>query len=100
MTEEGQEGRNSYQQGRRARLLEVPEATLNPRVRLEDAWYPRAYHQHSMTDAVSAMGGPRIWLMAARPRTLPAAIAPVLVGTRGGGRRGRRTSAGAPSSPR
>jgi 1,4-dihydroxy-2-naphthoate polyprenyltransferase len=27
------------------------------------------------------MGGPRIWLMAARPRTLPAAIAPVLVGT-------------------
>jgi 1,4-dihydroxy-2-naphthoate octaprenyltransferase len=25
--------------------------------------------------------GPRIWLMAARPRTLPAAIAPVLVGT-------------------
>ena len=23
----------------------------------------------------------RIWLMAARPRTLPAAIAPVLVGT-------------------
>ena len=27
------------------------------------------------------MGGVRIWLMAARPRTLPAAIAPVLVGT-------------------
>ena len=27
------------------------------------------------------MGGPRIWLMAARPRTLPAAIAPVLVGS-------------------
>jgi 1,4-dihydroxy-2-naphthoate octaprenyltransferase len=27
------------------------------------------------------MGGFRIWLMAARPRTLPAAIAPVLVGT-------------------
>ncbi|HEX2127884.1 MAG TPA: 1,4-dihydroxy-2-naphthoate polyprenyltransferase, partial [Solirubrobacterales bacterium] len=24
---------------------------------------------------------PRIWLMAARPRTLPAAIAPVLVGS-------------------
>ena len=36
-----------------ARLLEVPEKTLNP----------------------------RIWLMAARPRTLPAAIAPVLVGS-------------------
>ena len=28
------------------------------------------------------MGGSvRIWLMAARPRTLPAAVAPVLVGT-------------------
>ena len=26
-------------------------------------------------------GGARIWLMAARPRTLPAAVAPVLVGT-------------------
>jgi 1,4-dihydroxy-2-naphthoate octaprenyltransferase len=31
--------------------------------------------------AVSAPSGPRIWLMAARVRTLPAAIAPVLVGT-------------------
>jgi 1,4-dihydroxy-2-naphthoate polyprenyltransferase len=30
---------------------------------------------------VSAPSGPRIWLMAARVRTLPAAIAPVLVGT-------------------
>ncbi len=29
----------------------------------------------------AAMSGVRIWLMAARPRTLPAAIAPVLVGT-------------------
>ena len=27
------------------------------------------------------MTGFRIWLMAARPRTLPAAVAPVLVGT-------------------
>src|ERR1700689_2970550 len=27
------------------------------------------------------MSGMRIWLMAARPRTLPAAVAPVLVGT-------------------
>src|ERR1700742_3612469 len=27
------------------------------------------------------MSGFRIWLMAARPRTLPAAVAPVLVGT-------------------
>jgi 1,4-dihydroxy-2-naphthoate polyprenyltransferase len=31
--------------------------------------------------AVGAPSGPRIWLMAARPRTLPASIAPVLVGT-------------------
>src|SRR5450631_238946 len=29
----------------------------------------------------SAMSGVQIWLMAARPRTLPAAVAPVLVGT-------------------
>ena len=28
-----------------------------------------------------AASGMRIWLMAARPRTLPAAVAPVLVGT-------------------
>ena len=27
------------------------------------------------------MSAARIWLMAARPRTLPAAVAPVLVGT-------------------
>ena len=34
------------------------------------------------------MGGLRIWLMAARPRTLPAAVAPVLVGTALAGERG------------
>ena len=36
-----------------------------------------------MTARAAAAGGVplRIWLMAARPRTLPAAIAPVLVGT-------------------
>ncbi|MGI8863509.1 MAG: 1,4-dihydroxy-2-naphthoate polyprenyltransferase [Solirubrobacteraceae bacterium] len=31
--------------------------------------------------AISSPSGARIWMMAARPRTLPAAIAPVLVGT-------------------
>ncbi len=31
--------------------------------------------------AAATAGGVRIWLMAARPRTLPAAVAPVLVGT-------------------
>ena len=31
--------------------------------------------------SAGARGGARIWLMAARPRTLPAAVAPVLVGT-------------------
>jgi 1,4-dihydroxy-2-naphthoate octaprenyltransferase len=31
--------------------------------------------------AVGAPSGARIWLMAARPRTLPASVAPVLVGT-------------------
>src|SRR3989440_2510662 len=33
------------------------------------------------TAAVGAPSGSRIWLMAARPRTLPASVAPVLVGT-------------------
>jgi 1,4-dihydroxy-2-naphthoate polyprenyltransferase len=35
----------------------------------------------SAHDAAPAVSGVHIWLMAARPRTLPAAIAPVLVGT-------------------
>jgi 1,4-dihydroxy-2-naphthoate polyprenyltransferase len=35
----------------------------------------------SAQDAAPAVSGVRIWLMAARVRTLPAAIAPVLVGT-------------------
>ena len=63
MTEEGQEGRNAYQRGPRARLL----------ASTQDAREPSA----------PPAGPPtvRIWLMAARPRTLPAAIAPVLVGT-------------------
>ena len=77
MTEEGQEGRDSCKQRPPPRLLEVPEAALSERV-----------------------SGLRIWLMAARPRTLPAAIAPVLVGHRGRGRGRATTSAGAPSSPR
>src|ERR1700690_4152452 len=33
------------------------------------------------TSTASRASGVRIWLMAARPRTLPAAVAPVLVGT-------------------
>jgi 1,4-dihydroxy-2-naphthoate octaprenyltransferase len=35
----------------------------------------------SARDVVGPPSGLRIWLMAARPRTLPAAVAPVLVGT-------------------
>ncbi len=54
MTEEGQEGRDSYKERRRPDFSQVPQA---------------------------AVSGARIWLMAARPRTLPAAIAPVLVGS-------------------
>ena len=50
-SEEAREGREAFKEKRAAGLLEVPEAAM------------------------------RIWLMAARPRTLPAAIAPVLVGT-------------------
>ena len=60
MTEEGQEGRNAYQEGRR------PTS--------------RSSRDGPEPGTVSSL---RIWLMAARPRTLPAAIAPVLVGTRG-----------------
>ena len=53
-SEEAQEGRDAYREKRRAGLRQVPEAALS----------------HL-----------RLWLLAARPRTLPAAIAPVLVGT-------------------
>jgi 1,4-dihydroxy-2-naphthoate octaprenyltransferase len=41
-----------------------------------------------MTTALSRPSGLRIWLMAARIRTLPAAVAPVLVGTALAGERG------------
>src|SRR6202012_3669737 len=49
-----------------SRLLEVPPPPV--------AWATRGRGELTM-------GGFRIWLMAARPRTLPAAGAPVLVGT-------------------
>jgi 1,4-dihydroxy-2-naphthoate octaprenyltransferase len=35
----------------------------------------------TVANRATTMSGPRIWLMASRPRTLPAAVAPVLVGT-------------------
>ena len=54
MSEEGQEGRNAFQQGRKPDFSKYPKRPLSP---------------------LPASG-----LMAARPRTLPAAIAPVLVG--------------------
>ena len=54
MTEEGQEGRNAYQEHREPGLLEVPQAPVKAR---QSGRWP------------------------ARPRTLPAAIAPVLVGS-------------------
>ena len=50
-SEEAREGRTAYVEKRAARLLALPAPPV------------------------------RIWLMAARPRTLPAAVAPVLVGT-------------------
>ena len=50
-SEEAAEGREAFKQKRSPGLLQVPAAAM------------------------------RIWVMAARPRTLPAAIAPVLVGT-------------------
>ena len=57
------EGREAFKAKRHARLLQVPAAAVSAGVAAERP---------------SAL---RIWLMAARPRTLPAAVAPVLVGT-------------------
>ena len=51
LTEEAQEGRDAYKDKRRARLRQVPQASVNR------------------------------WVAGARPRTLPAAVVPVLVGT-------------------
>ena len=57
MSEEAQEGRNAYRRGPPTRLLEVSQASM------------------------SAPPGPlRRWVLAARPRTLPAAGVPVVVG--------------------
>ena len=78
MSEEAQEGRNAYVEKRAAGLLA------------------------SSRGGRSAPSGPtaaRIWLMAARPRTLPAAVAPVLVGTALAATRGDVQAADA-SSPR
>ena len=59
-SEEAQEGREAYQGEAHAGLLALPAPAV------------------SVAERPSAA---RIWLMAARPRTLPAAVAPVLVGT-------------------
>ena len=65
-SEEAQEGREAYKAEARARLLAVPQAALGVSTAM-----PTSERGASL----------RIWLMAARPRTLPAAVAPVLVGT-------------------
>ena len=65
MSEEGQEGRNAYQ---RAALPDFRK-------------YPNGHESRRATGRREGEPAVRIWLMAARPRTLPAAIAPVLVGT-------------------
>ena len=57
----GRRGPRGVQGQARARLLEVPQAAVS-----------------ATTERPSSV---RIWLMAARPRTLPAAVAPVMVGT-------------------
>ena len=62
-SEEAQEGRNAYREKRRPDFDKFPQAPLSP-------------------------ASQRCWLVAARPRTLPAAVAPVLVGTVAGDRRG------------
>ena len=63
MSEEAQEGRHAYIEKRRRTSRSSPGAP------------------EPMSTARHAPSGARIWLMAARLRTLPAAIAPVLVGT-------------------
>ena len=57
MSEEGQEGRNAYVERRDPGLLEVPQASMSP-----------------------APGPVRRWVLAARPRTLPASLVPVAMG--------------------
>ena len=75
MTEEGQEGRNAFGERRPPDFSKFPQAARD-----------------------AGLCG--IWLMAARPRTLPAAIAPVLVGTAAAVERAERLPRRARSSPR
>ena len=58
-SDEAQEGREAYKDKRTPDFSQFPEAAMSPICSVRAA----------------------IWLMAARPRTLPAAVAPVLVGT-------------------
>src|SRR5262245_11469291 len=62
------------------RLLEIPQAPLN----LHDPAAADESEQARITGRLRLPGSTppvRLWFMAARPRTLPAAVAPVLVGT-------------------
>ena len=81
-SEEAQEGRDAYREKRTPGLRKVPQAAVSGR---------------------GTRGGtarhPPLWLLAARPRTLPAAVAPVLVGTSLARDRGRLQRC-CPSSPR
>ena len=63
----GQGGARGIQGQAGAGLLAVPEAAVSG--------------AGASGAGAAARGGARIWLLAARPRTLPAAVAPVLVGT-------------------
>ena len=77
MSDEAAEGRQAYLEKRAADFSKFPAAR-------ERAGMTR---QSTATDVATPLQTPtgpsglQIWLMAARPRTLPAAIAPVLVGT-------------------
>ena len=85
MSEEAQEGRDAY--GRSA----SPTSRGSPAGR-------ESRHVTASARPVRQRVPLRIWLMAARPRTLPAAIAPVLVGTALAG--ARTSSARSPSARR
>ena len=75
-SEEAQEGRDAYSRSA-ARLRPLPAAGLMSRRMPTDA----ATGDAAPPGRPARASAVRIWVMAARVRTLPAAIAPVLVGT-------------------
>ncbi len=74
-SEEAKEGREAYKQKRQ------PDFDQFPRRAMTTIGTSRRAHADCGDAHPKASSAVHIWLMAARPRTLPAAVAPVLVGT-------------------